>query len=81
MTGTPPLDDKRLPGHGAEGGDGVVLRGRSNGPGVPVEIQNPRGPMPQRVITGVAEVETIGGKTFVTTQKEDGEDFAIVAGY
>jgi len=81
MTATPPLDDKRLPEHGAEWGDGVVLRGRSRGSGVEVEVSNPRGPKPQRVLTGMGDVVTRGAKTYVKPQAEDGEDFAVVAGY
>jgi len=81
VSDTPPLDDKRLPEHGAEWGDGVVLRTKSMGPGVPSQVVNPRGAKPTRVISGDSDFLAEGGKLYIVSNKEEGEDAAIVVGY
>jgi len=45
------LDSDGLPPHGIAWGDGIIVRGISRGPGVPVAATNPKGAPPLRVIS------------------------------
>lgn len=80
MTEKPILDVDRLPEHGAEWGGGVVLRGISRGPGVPIPVNSPRGPIPRRVMTGQGELQSRNGLLTITpSATEQGKPFFLVA--
>jgi hypothetical protein len=79
----PPVPDaQNLPNHGASADEGVALRAYSKGPGVPVEIQNPRNGPPRRVIGGAGDFSWEGGKLFVTpTLAAAGDEFSMTVEY
>jgi len=82
MISRPSLDQDRMPEHGAEWGGGVVLRAISRGVGVPVPVRNPRGPIPQRLLTGQAESKSQNGSLFLTpSAASEGQPFYVVAEY
>jgi len=71
-----------LPAHGANADEGRVLRARSKGPGVPVEVRNPLGPPPQRVISGAGDIRNLGGKLFVVPSvAAEGDEFTLTVEY
>lgn len=62
----PQFDEAGLPPHGAAWDEGTVLRARSRGPGIAVEVAAPfAGPI-RRVVSGEGDAHQLGGKTFVT---------------
>lgn len=74
----PAPDSAGIPEHGARWGDGVVLRARSRGPGVAVEVEYPFGPDPRRVLTGAASMEARSGRVFLTpSQAAAGSEFFV----
>lgn len=76
-----PPDNLRdgLPYHGSTVDEGVVLRGRSKGPGVAIPVQSPLGGPPRRVVSGPGDARWLGGDLFITpTSAAAGEEFAIV---
>jgi hypothetical protein len=78
----PTPDDQGLAQHGASADEGVVLRAQSKGPGVPVEIENPRTAPPRRVVGGAADFSWQDGRLYVTpTTTEPGKDFTLTVEY
>jgi len=79
----PPVPDAdNLPNHGAAADEGVVLRAHSKGPGVPVEVENPRNGPPRRVLGGAADFSWQGGKLYVTPSiAVKGDEFTMTVEY
>lgn len=76
----PKFGQGNLPEHGADWDEGVVLRLKSRGAGVPVEVRPPRPGPVRRVVSGNATAYTRGGKLFVIPSTgEAGEDIAVTA--
>lgn len=76
----PKFGQDNLPEHGADWDEGVVLRLKSRGVGVPVEVRPPRPGPVRRVVSGNATAYTRGGKLYVIPQAgEAGEDIAVTA--
>lgn len=76
----PKFSEGGLPEHGANWNEGVVLRFKSRGAGVPVEVRPPRPGPVRRVVSGNATAYTRGGKLYVIPSSGDaGEDLAITA--
>lgn len=74
----PQFGQDNLPEHGADWDEGVVLRAKSRGAGVPVEVRPPRPGPVRRVISGPATASTSGGKLFITPSGgAAGDDVAI----
>jgi len=76
---SPPTDEKTLPFHGAAADEGIVLRGRSKGVGVPVAIDHPgNGGPPSRVISGPGDFRWQSGQlSIIPSIAPEGEEFAI----
>lgn len=75
-------DTKGLPQHGATSDEGYVIRARSKGPGVEVEVRNPLARPPRRLIGGAADFRMRGGRLFVTPSvTPDGDEFALSVEY
>lgn len=75
----PALDAKGLAQHGADWGDGVVLRAVSKGPGVAVPVRHPRngGPV-RRVLSGLGRVDYRGGVLYLTPEAAAaGQEFTL----
>lgn len=74
----PKFGENNLPEHGADWGEGVVLRAKSRGAGVPIEVRPPRPGPVRRVVSGPATAFTRGGKLFVIPSSgASGDDLAI----
>ena len=70
------------PEHGSSWDEGVVLRAKSRGAGVPIEVRPPRAGAPLRVVSGDAQVQMRGGKLFVTPNNaNEGDDLSVVVEY
>jgi hypothetical protein len=68
-----------LPYHGSTVDEGVVLRARSRGEGVPVEVAPPFGGPPRRVVSGQGDARWAAGKLSVTpTNAPKGKEFTVV---
>ena len=68
-----------LPYHGSSVDEGVVLRARSKGAGVPIEVAPPFGGPPRRVVSGSGDARWAGGKLSITpTSAAKGEEFTVV---
>jgi len=68
-----------LPYHGSTIDEGVVLRARSRGEGVPVEVAPPFGGPPRRVVSGQGDARWAAGKLSVTpTNAPKGKEFTVV---
>jgi len=68
--------------HGATADEGVVLRAVSKGVGVPVEVRNPLGPPPKRVVSGAGEVKPEGGRLYIVPSvATDGDEFSLTVEY
>jgi hypothetical protein len=70
------------PEHGASADEGVVLRAHSKGPGVAVEVRNPLGPPPRRVVSGAGDIKVQGGRLYITPSVAAlGDEFTLTVEY
>lgn len=78
----PQTDSSGLPQHGAAADEGYVIRARSQGPGVEVEVRNPLARPPRRVTGGAADFRMRGGRLFVIpSTAQAGDEFALTVEY
>lgn len=70
------------PEHGAAWDEGVVLKGTSRGPGVPVQVSAPRpGPI-RRVVSGLGRAYVTNGKTYIVpAEAASGTPISLVVEY
>lgn len=83
-TSQPAFDAAGLPRHGASWGGGVVVRGRSRGPGERVEVSPPPGftGRPRRLLTGEGRFEWEGGRLYmIPDAAAAGEETFLVLEY
>lgn len=68
-----------LPYHGTSVDEGVALRARSRGPGVPVPVAAPFGGPPRRVVSGPGDARWAGGElSVIPSSAAVGEEVVIV---
>jgi hypothetical protein len=70
--------------HGASVEGMTVVKGVSQGPGVPVQVNNPKRGLPKRGYSGFnasSVIKVEGGKIYATPNNSEGEDFAVLVEY
>lgn len=70
--------------HGATWGEGVVLKGISQGEGIPAQLGNPKRGLPLRGVSGHGASPALnveGGKIYATPDVPEGQTFTVVAEY
>lgn len=73
-TRSPRLDESGRPEHGSAWDEGVVLRAKSRGEGVPVEVRAPAAGPVRRVLSGAGRAYTKGGKMYIVPDAPAGTD-------